>query len=169
MTLAAKRAVDAGIVVVTAAGNLGKNATSGKAQYGGITAPGNAPWVLTVGASSHEGTVTRTDDMMGDYSSRGPTALDFLAKPDLVAPGTGIVSLAVPGSLFYQTKAAYLLKGCGQHRQLQAVPEPDGHQHGGAGRRRHGRADAAGEPEADAEPGEGDHPVHRAGRTTTTR
>jgi serine protease AprX len=111
LCLAAKRAVDAGIVVVTAAGNLGKNATTGHVQYGGITAPGNAPWVLTVGAYSHEGTLTRTDDKMGLYSSRGPTAVDFGAKPDVVATGTGIVSLSVANSLFYQTKAAYLLKG----------------------------------------------------------
>jgi serine protease AprX len=111
LCLAAKRAVDAGIVVVTAAGNLGRNATTGKPQYGGITAPGNAPWVLTVGGYSHEGTITRTDDVMGAYSSRGPTARDFLAKPDVVATGTGIVSLSVQNSLFYQTKSAYLLKG----------------------------------------------------------
>jgi serine protease AprX len=110
LTLAAKRAVDAGIVVVTAAGNLGKNA-QGQTQYGGITAPGNAPWVLTVGASSHEGTVTRVDDKMGSYSSRGPSAFDFQAKPDLVAPGTGVVSLSDPTSLMYLTKATYLLKG----------------------------------------------------------
>ena len=110
LCLAAKRAVDAGIVVVTAAGNLGKNA-AGKTQYGGITAPGNAPWVLTVGAYSHEGTITRTDDVMGGYSSRGPTAVDFMAKPDVVATGTGIVSLASPGSTFYSTKSAYLLNG----------------------------------------------------------
>src|SRR4029079_7975768 len=63
LTLAAKRAVDAGIVVVTAAGNLGKN-VQGQTQYGGIGAPGNAPWVITVGAYSHEGTVVRTDDVM---------------------------------------------------------------------------------------------------------
>jgi serine protease AprX len=110
LTLAAKRAVDAGIVVVTAAGNLGKNA-QGQIQYGGITAPGNAPWVLTVGAYSHQGTVTRVDDVMAPYSSRGPSAIDFGAKPDVVAPGTGIVSLAVPGSTLYSTKAAYLLNG----------------------------------------------------------
>jgi len=110
LCLAAKRAVDAGIVVVTAAGNLGHNA-AGKTQYGGITAPGNAPWVLTVGAYSHEGTITRTDDVMGGYSSRGPTAIDFIAKPDVVATGTGVVSLASPGSTFYSTKSAYLLNG----------------------------------------------------------
>jgi serine protease AprX len=110
LALAAKRAVDAGIVVVTAAGNLGKNA-NGQLQYGGITAPGNAPWVLTVGAYSHEGTVMRTDDVMAGYSSRGPTAVDFESKPDVVAPGTGIVSLADPSSTMYYSKAEYLLNG----------------------------------------------------------
>ena len=110
LTIAAKRAVDAGVVVVTAAGNLGKNA-AGQTQYGAITAPGNAPWVLTVGAYSHEGTVARFDDVMAGYSSRGPTAVDHGAKPDLVAPGTGIVSLSDPSSTLYSTKAAYLLSG----------------------------------------------------------
>ena len=95
-TRAAKRAVDAGIVFVTAAGNLGQRTSdlSKKPLYGGITAPGNAPWVLTVGAHSTQGTVWRWDDKMAPYSSRGPSAIDFAAKPDLVAPGTGIVSLA---------------------------------------------------------------------------
>ena len=65
----------------------------GHPQYGAITAPGNAPWVLTVGAYSHQGTTTRIDDVMAPYSSHGPTAFDFNAKPDVVAPGTGIVSL----------------------------------------------------------------------------
>ena len=53
-TLAAWRAVQAGITVVAAAGNLGRDA-GGNTQYGGVTAPGNAPWVLTVGASNHMG------------------------------------------------------------------------------------------------------------------
>jgi serine protease AprX len=114
LTLAAKRAVDAGIVVVTAAGNLGSRTTAlgqKKTQYGSITAPGNAPWVLTVGAYSTEGTLTRWDDKVAPYSSRGPAAIDYVAKPDIVAPGTGIVSLSSPASEFYLTKAAYLLKG----------------------------------------------------------
>jgi subtilisin family serine protease len=110
LTLAAKRAVDAGIVVVTAAGNWGENA-QGQPQYGGITAPGNAPWVLTVGASSTMGTVNRADDEIARYSSRGPTYLDYTAKPDLVAPGTGTISLADPTSLFYSAKSLYLVGG----------------------------------------------------------
>ena len=110
LTLAAKRAVDAGIVVVASAGNLGHNA-NGQTQYGGITAPGNAPWVLTVGASSHQGTVRRSDDVIGGFSSRGPTWIDFGAKPDLVAPGVGIESLSDPHSTLYADLGDYLLDG----------------------------------------------------------
>jgi serine protease AprX len=110
LTVAAKRAVEAGIVVVAAAGNMGK-AANGQPQYGAITAPGNAPWVLTVGASSSMGTIDRRDDTIALYSSRGPTMIDFAAKPDLVAPGSGTVSLSDPNSLFYTTKSAYLVAG----------------------------------------------------------
>jgi serine protease AprX len=110
LTLAAKRAVEAGIVVVSAAGNLGKNA-KGQTQYGAIGAPGNAPWVLTVGASSHQGTTDRGDDTIAGFSSRGPTAIDFQAKPDIVAPGVGIESLAEAGSTLWNTKPLMRLWG----------------------------------------------------------
>jgi serine protease AprX len=110
LTLAAKRLVDAGIVVVAAAGNLGRTA-DGLDAYGGITAPGNAPWVLTVGASNHMGSSERSDDRMAIFSSRGPTAEDFSAKPDLVAPGVGIESLSNPDSTFYRVLSPYLLDG----------------------------------------------------------
>src|SRR5471032_276233 len=110
LTLAAKRVVDAGVVVVGAAGNFGKN-TAGLPQYGGISAPGNAPWVLTVGASSTQGTPTRGDDVVASFSSRGPSYIDYNAKPDLVAPGTGTVSLASAGSTFALTKLSSLLPG----------------------------------------------------------
>jgi serine protease AprX len=110
LTVAARHAVDAGIVVVAAAGNMGK-ALNGLPQYGAISAPGNAPWVLTVGASSTEGTTDRRDDTIALYSSRGPTMIDFGAKPDLVAPGTGTVSLATENSLFYLTKSSLLVSG----------------------------------------------------------
>src|SRR3989442_2677259 len=76
-----------------------------------MTAPGNAPWVLTVGASSTMGTLTRKDDTMGGYSSAGPTAIDFAAKPDLAAPGTGTISLAAPGRQSHATKAQFLVDG----------------------------------------------------------
>jgi serine protease AprX len=110
LTLATKKVTDKGITVVAAAGNLGKNA-AGALQYGAITAPGNAPWVLTVGASSTMGTLTRNDDTMAGFSSSGPTFVDYDVKPDLVAPGTGTVSLSVPGSLLYGLKPEELLSG----------------------------------------------------------
>ena len=46
---AVQRAVDAGIVVVAAAGNFGKTA-DGRPVVGGIISPGNSPAALTVGA-----------------------------------------------------------------------------------------------------------------------
>jgi serine protease AprX len=110
LTLACKRLTELGITVVTAAGNQGKNAL-GQPQYGGITAPGNAPWVLTVGASSTQGTLTRADDILASFSSLGPTPTDYIAKPDLLAPGTGTISLATPGSTLYLTKPLNLITG----------------------------------------------------------
>src|SRR5262249_24564706 len=83
----------------------------GNSQYGGITAPGNAPWVLTVGASSHMGTVDRSDDTIASFTSRGPTAVDYRAKPDILAPGVGIESLSTPGSMLYSSAAPFLLSG----------------------------------------------------------
>src|SRR5205814_9895831 len=110
LTLAALSAVNSGIVVVAAAGNNGRSA-GGRGQYGGIAAPGNAPWVVTVGASSHMGTINRRDDTIAAFSSRGPTAVNRAAKPDLVAPGVGIESLSDPLSAVYSSKAADLLPG----------------------------------------------------------
>jgi serine protease AprX len=118
LTLAAKRAVEAGLVVVSAAGNLGRSA-DGSEQYGGIGAPGNAPWVITVGASSHNGTADRSDDSVAAFSSRGPSAIDFQAKPDLVAPGVGIESLTEAGSTLYNTKPLMRLWGT-----VQTATEP---------------------------------------------
>ena len=94
---AVERAYRAGILVVAAAGNLGKT-PDGVPVVGGITAPGNSPFALTVGATDTKGTIVRSDDAVASWSSRGPTYQDSLIKPDLVAPGTGIWSLAAPGS-----------------------------------------------------------------------
>jgi serine protease AprX len=118
LTLAARRAVEAGLVVVSAAGNLGRDA-AGAPQYEGIGAPGNAPWVITVGASSHNGTADRSDDTVAAFSSRGPSAIDFQAKPDLVAPGVGIESLAEAGSTLYNSKPLMRLWGT-----VQTATEP---------------------------------------------
>ena len=75
-----------GITVVCAAGNEGETGP------GGILSPGDSPYVITVGATDS------AYDAVTDYSSVGPTLWDEYAKPDLVAPGTKLVSMRVPGS-----------------------------------------------------------------------
>jgi serine protease AprX len=98
---AVERAVDAGIVVVASAGNFGYNRELGRGGYAGITSPGNAPSAITVGALRGVETLTRGDDDVAPYSSRGPSWYDGFAKPDLLAPGHGIVSNGPSTSTLY--------------------------------------------------------------------
>jgi serine protease AprX len=85
------RAVRAGLIVTVAAGNEGP----GK---GTVTSPGISPAVITVGAVNDRRTIRQRDDRIAGFSSRGP-AKGGLTKPDVVAPGVGIVSLRAEGSL----------------------------------------------------------------------
>ncbi len=80
-------------MVVVAAGNDGRNNNAGTNGYGTISAPGNDPYVITVGAMNTVGTPSRSDDQNASYSSKGPTLFDHIVKPDLVAPGNHIISL----------------------------------------------------------------------------
>jgi len=98
---AVEAAYQAGIVVVAAAGNYGRNDTQGINGYGTITAPGNDPYVITVGAMNTRGTASSSDDLVTTYSSKGPTVMDYIVKPDLVAPGNKIVSLAASNSTLF--------------------------------------------------------------------
>jgi serine protease AprX len=41
---------------------------------------------------------------MAGFSSRGPGRFDYTAKPDIVAPGVGLVSMSEPGSFLYETR-----------------------------------------------------------------
>jgi serine protease AprX len=93
---AVEAAWNAGIVVVVAAGNNGRDDTFHTSGYGMINAPGNDPYVITVGAMKTIETLSRSDDLIASYSSKGPTLIDHVVKPDLVAPGTGTESLSVP-------------------------------------------------------------------------
>ena len=60
--------------------------------HGTIASPGNDPYVITVGAMKAMNTNTRSDDQIASYSSKGPTGIDHIAKPDLVAPGNHVVA-----------------------------------------------------------------------------
>ena len=102
---AVQKTIDAGLIVVASAGNYGKVNIGGKdvPVYGGIASPGNLPDVITVGALNTWGTTKRSDDVVTTYSSRGPTAIDRVIKPDLVAPGNKVWAALVAGSTVAQT------------------------------------------------------------------
>lgn len=95
---AVERATAAGIVVVASAGNFGERPGGSQVGYGGISSPGNAPSALTVGALRTLHTTDRGDDRVATYSSRGPTWYDGLAKPDILAPGHGLIATTAPRS-----------------------------------------------------------------------
>ena len=61
---AVEKAWNAGIVVVVAAGNAGRDQSYGTDGYATITAPGNDPLVITVGAMKTMGTLSRADDLI---------------------------------------------------------------------------------------------------------
>lgn len=73
------------IVVVVSAGNNGP-------ESGILFPPANDPFVITVGATDDRGTQQIGDDVLASFSAYGRTESN-VAKPDLVAPGTNIVSL----------------------------------------------------------------------------
>ncbi|NTU64738.1 MAG: S8 family serine peptidase, partial [Chloroflexi bacterium] len=72
-----------GIVVVVSAGNNG-TAT--------LYPPANDPFVITVGATDDKGTSSLTDDVLASFSAYGTDETGAI-KPDLVAPGTNLISI----------------------------------------------------------------------------
>jgi serine protease AprX len=76
-----------GVVVVTAAGNYAVNGEESLVPF----APGNDPFVLTVGATDTRGSFTQRDDVAAPWSAWGYTR-DGFAKPELGAPGRYIAA-----------------------------------------------------------------------------
>jgi len=101
-----------------AAGNHGQT-PEGKRIYGGITSPGNHPSAITVGAVDTHGTAFRSDDTVATYSSRGPTRYDLALKPDVVAPGSRVVSAEAQGSYLATTYSHRHVAGAGANAYLQ--------------------------------------------------
>jgi serine protease AprX len=93
---AVEAAWNSGIAVVASAGNAGP-------FNGTILSPGDDPLVITVGALDDMATPVVSDDTMTNFSSVGPTAADGWVKPDLVASGRSVISVAAPGSTVYNT------------------------------------------------------------------
>ena len=92
------------VVVVVAAGNYGNpNGPSGVPF-----APGNDPFVITVGASDNGRSVSTLDDVAAPWSAYGYT-LDGFAKPDLAAPGRYMVGPVPVTSTLYTERADHVV------------------------------------------------------------
>jgi hypothetical protein len=85
MSLAVNRLTESsGTLFVVAAGNSGDGERT-------VAAPGDADRALTVAAANRDRTTA-------EFSSRGPRYFDRALKPDLAAPGVGIVAALATGT-----------------------------------------------------------------------
>lgn len=80
---------DAGITVVSAAGNDGPKA-------GSVKSPASCSKIITVGCAD----TTGGEEKVADFSSRGP--IFDIVKPDIIAPGVNITSLSNSPKMFTQ-------------------------------------------------------------------
>jgi len=90
-----------GVTVIAAAGNYGKDG----APSGVLFAPGNNPFVVTVGAVDIGGTARVGDDDRAPWSAYGRTQ-DGFWKPEICAPGRLMVGPVPMGSTLAVEKAS---------------------------------------------------------------
>jgi serine protease AprX len=106
LAYAAEQAWKAGIVVVAAAGNSGLGL--------GLADPAYDPWLISAGAADTMGTKSLADDRPASF-----TAGEAVCKPKncesptLLAPGTHMQSLRVPGSYIDQSNPGAALGNLG--------------------------------------------------------
>jgi serine protease AprX len=93
-----------GVVVVTAAGNYGYPDRPSGVPF----APGNDPFVITVGASDTGKSVSTNDDTVAPWSAYGYT-LDGFAKPDVAAPGRYMVGPVPVTSTLYSERPDHIV------------------------------------------------------------
>jgi serine protease AprX len=94
-----------GVVVVAAAGNYGYPDRPSGVPF----APGNDPFVITVGASDTGKSVSTNDDVAAPWSAYGYT-LDGFAKPDLAAPGRYMVGPVPVTSTLYAERPDHIVQ-----------------------------------------------------------
>jgi len=86
LAYAAEQLWKSGVTVVAAAGNRADGT-------GSLDLPAADPFLIAVGATDTQHTADPADDTVAEFSSR-----DAVRPPDLVAPGTAVISLRLPGS-----------------------------------------------------------------------
>ena len=94
-----------GVVVVVASGNYGYPDRPSGVPF----APGNDPFVITVGASDTGKSVSTNDDVAAPWSAYGYT-LDGFAKPDLAAPGRYMVGPVPTMATLYKERADHVVE-----------------------------------------------------------
>jgi serine protease AprX len=94
----------AGVTVVAAAGNYGTGTGPSGVKY----APGNDPFVITVGAVDLGGTAGVGNDQITSWSAYGRTEMGF-AKPEISASGRYMVGPIPAGSTLAIAKAANMV------------------------------------------------------------
>jgi len=110
---AVEAAWDEGIVMVIAAGNNGPGKQS-------ITSPGTSRRVITVGAADDHNTVDIAGSNMKNFSGRGPT-MECVVKPDIVAPGCGIISTLTNSPELSETRRRKMKILCDYYVQMSGT------------------------------------------------
>jgi serine protease AprX len=106
LAYAVEQAWKAGIVVVSAAGNSGyQNGVSAP----GLSDPAYDPQILAVGAADTGGTLTAWGDRVASFSATAGSCSTDCRAPDLIAPGTHMQGLRVPGSYVDQNNPSSAL------------------------------------------------------------
>ena len=99
LAYAVEQAWKAGIVVVAAAGNTGYQRG---ASAEGLADPAYDPQIVAVGSADTMGTATLSDDQVASYSAGAASCSKGCRGPDLLAPGSHMQGLRVPGSYIDQ-------------------------------------------------------------------
>jgi serine protease AprX len=90
-----------GVVVVAASGNYGTPGTPSGVNF----APGNDPFVITVGAADIGTSLSASDDTAAPFTAYGYTP-DGFAKPEIAAPGRYMIGAVPPNSTLPALKRA---------------------------------------------------------------
>jgi serine protease AprX len=106
LAYAVEQAWKAGIVVVAAAGNSGYQ-RGANAQ--GLADPAYDPEIVAVGSADTMGTATPSDDQVASYSAGAASCSSDCRGPDLLAPGSHMQGLRVPGSYIDQNNPSAVL------------------------------------------------------------
>ena len=156
---AVEKAWKAGIVVVNAAGNYGRDTALGTNGYFTTASPANDPYVITVGAMNTEGSPALGSVIPTSYTSKGPSWGDWVVKPDLTAPGNLVLSLYAQGQTLANEDSAQIVPSrmyepTGRFRRFAGVYRLEWNERGGADGHGDGGLDAAAAAGTDAGSGE---------------